>query len=123
MAFDPELQNYGILLVGNSEERTMIGDAEQYQELVTLYSTYGDDELRAFGRDLSDLTATAQEVLKAEIARRGLKITPATEPVEDLVLTDEDLSDMRAYAELAQPEGTFESHNGGGERAPTSMLA
>jgi hypothetical protein len=95
-------------LVGNSEERTMIGDAEQYQELVTLYSTYGDDELRAFGRDLSDLTATAQEVLKAEIARRGLKITPATEPVEDLVLTDEDLSDMRAYAELAPAECIFE---------------
>ncbi len=83
----------------------MVGDAEQYQELVALYGTYGDDELRTIGRDMSDLTETAQEILQAEIRRRGLKIAPAA--VEQHVLTDEDLSDMRTYAQLAPAECTF----------------
>jgi hypothetical protein len=91
----------------HTEERAMIGDAEQYQELVALYGTYGDEELKVLGRDMSDLTATAQEVLQGEIRRRGLKITPAGVPVEDRVLTDEDLLDMRAYAELAPAECIF----------------
>ena len=83
----------------------MVGDAEQYRELVTLYGTYGDDELRAIGRDMSDLTETAQEVLQAEIRRRGLKIAPGA--VEQHVLPEEDLADMRTYAQLAPAECTF----------------
>jgi hypothetical protein len=83
----------------------MVGDAEQYRELVTLYETYGDDELRAIGCDMSDLTETAQEVLQAEIRRRGLKIAPVA--FEEHVLTDEDLSDMRTYAQLAPAECIF----------------
>ncbi len=40
----------------------MIGDAAQYEELVRLYGEFGDDELVALGRDMSDLTDEAQEV-------------------------------------------------------------
>ena len=86
----------------------MIGDEAQYQELVALYGSYGDDELVGLGRGMSDLTQMAQEALKGELTRRGLKIAPAGAPVETRVLTDEDMSDMRAYAEVAPTECTFD---------------
>ena len=86
----------------------MIGDAEQYQELVTLYGSYGDEELVGLGRGMADLTEMAQDALKGELARRGLKIAPAAAPVETRVLTDEDLSDMRAYAATAPAECIFD---------------
>lgn len=86
----------------------MIGDAAQYNELVTLYSDYSDDELVELGRGIADLTETAQEVLKGELARRGLKIASAGEPPEARVLTEEDLQDMRAYAEVAPAECIFD---------------
>ena len=41
----------------------MIGDAAQYQELVTLYGSYGDDELIELGRGMADLPEMAQEAL------------------------------------------------------------
>ena len=57
---------------------------------------------------MGDLTQMAQEALKGELTRRGLKIAPAGAPVETRVLTDEDMSDMRAYAEVAPTECTFD---------------
>ena len=86
----------------------MIGDAAQYQDLVTLYGTYGDEELIELGRGMGDLTEMAQEALKGELSRRGLKITPVAAPVEVRVLTDEDLADMRTYAESAPAECIFD---------------
>jgi hypothetical protein len=86
----------------------MIGDAAQYQELVTLYGSYGDEELVELGRGMTDLTEMAQEALKGELTRRGLKIAPAREPVEARVLSEDDLSDMRSYAESAPAECIFD---------------
>ena len=86
----------------------MIGDAAQYNELVTLYGDYSDDELVELGRGIADLTEMAQEVLKGELARRGLKIRPAGESLVARVLTDEDLQDMRVYAEVAPAECIFD---------------
>ena len=86
----------------------MIGDAEQDRALVALYGTYGDGELKTLGRDMSELTASAQEILMAEISRRGLTIAPETKPVEARVFTDEEMSDMRSYAALAPAECIFE---------------
>lgn len=97
-----------VLLHTVEREKTMIGDAAQYQELLTLYGSYGDDELIGLGRGMSDLTEMAQEVLKGELARRGLKIASARERVEARVLTDDDLQDMRTYAELAPAECIFD---------------
>jgi len=95
----------------------MIGDAAQYQELVTLYGSYGDDELVALGRGIADLTEMAQEALKGELTRRGLKIAPAGERAEVRILTDDDLRDMRTYAESAPAECIFDFEN---ERAVTA---
>jgi hypothetical protein len=95
----------------------MIGDAEQYRELVTLYGSYGDDELVALGCGMADLTEMAQEALKGELTRRRLKIAPAAEPVETRVLSEDDLSDMRAYAESAPVECIFDFED---ERAVTA---
>jgi hypothetical protein len=86
----------------------MIGDAAQYQELVALYGSYGDDELVGLGRGMADLTEMAQEALKGELTRRGLKIAHSGGPVEARVLSEEDLADMRSYAELAPAECTFD---------------
>lgn len=86
----------------------MIGDAAQFQELVTLYSSYSDGELIALGRGMADLTEMAQEALKGEFTRRGLKLTPAAKPVETRMPTDEELADMRTYAESAPDECIFD---------------
>ena len=95
----------------------MIGDAAQYQELVTLYGSYGNDELVTLARGMADLTEMAQEALKSELTRRGLKIAPAAEPVEARVLSEDDLADMRTYAESAPAECIFDFEN---ERAVTA---
>ena len=95
----------------------MIGDAAQYQELVTLYGSYGDDELVELGRGMADLTEMAQEALKGELTRRGVKIAPVGEPVEARVLSEDDLSDMRTYAESAPAECIFDFED---ERAVTA---
>ena len=95
----------------------MIGDAAQYQELVTLYGSYGDDELIALGHGMADLTEMAQEALKGELTRRGLKIATVKEPVEARVLSEEDLSDMRTYAASAPAECIFDFED---ERAVTA---
>ncbi len=95
----------------------MIGDAGQYQELVTLYGSFGDNELVELGRGMADLTEMAQEALKGELTRRGLKIAPMGEPVETRVLSEDDLADMRAYAESAPAECIFDFED---ERAVTA---
>jgi ribosomal protein L37AE/L43A len=86
----------------------MIGDAGQHQELVALYSSYSDGELITLGRGMADLTEMAQEALKGELTRRGLKLTPAAKPVEARVMSNEDLADMRTYAESAPDECIFD---------------
>jgi hypothetical protein len=95
----------------------MIGDAAQYQELVTLYGSYGDDELVELARGMADLTEMAQEALKSELTRRGLKIALAAEPVVAWVLSEDDLADMRTYAESAPAECIFDFEH---ERAVTA---
>jgi hypothetical protein len=95
----------------------MIGDAGQYQELVTLYGSYGDEELVGLGRGMADLTEMAQEALKGELARRGLKIAPARLPAKDRVLSEDELADMRVYAESAPAECIFDFED---ERAVTA---
>jgi hypothetical protein len=46
--------------------------------------------------------------LKGELTRRGLKVVPAGGPVEARVLSEDDLADMRAYAESAPAECIFD---------------
>lgn len=84
----------------------MISDAEQYGELVRLYGEYGDDELIALGRQVGDLTETAQAILKAELVRRRLVVSPEVkEPVvEEAIEEDDDRSLPLGFGRLA-PEG------------------
>ena len=100
----------------------MIGDAAQYQELVTLYAGYGDDELLALARGMDDLTEMAQEALRGEISRRGLKITTPRETAEPRVLSEDDLADLRAFAALAPAECIFEYEDGRGASAASLAL-
>jgi hypothetical protein len=86
----------------------MIGDEAQYEELVTLYGSYGDGELGELARGMADLTVVAQEALKGELTRRGLKIEPAGAQVEVRVLSEDDLAGMRVYAESAPGECIFD---------------
>jgi hypothetical protein len=79
----------------------MIGDAAQYQELVTLYAGYGDAELLGLAREMSDLTDMAQQALRGEMSRRALKASPAPKATESRVLSGDDLADLRAFAALA----------------------
>ena len=86
----------------------MIGDAAQYQELLALYGSYGDDELLGLARGMADLTERAQAALKGELTRRGLKIALAREGGETRVLSDDNLPDMRTYAATAPDECIFD---------------
>ncbi len=83
----------------------MIGDAEQYSELARLYAEYGDDELIALERHVGDLTEAAQEVLKGELARRRLSVSPEVkEPVVVELEGEDDRSLPPGFGRLA-PEG------------------
>jgi hypothetical protein len=99
----------------------MIGDAAQYQELMTLYASYSDGELVALARGMNDLTEMAQEALRGEISRRGLKVSAAPER-EARVLSDDDLADLRAFAALAPAECVFEYEDGQGASAASLAL-
>ena len=101
----------------------MVGDAEQYQDLTALYSSYGDGELVDLGRGMADLTGMAQEILQGELKRRGLTIVPAAAPIEQRILTDEDLSDLRSYAATAPAECTFEFEDDRGASAAYYALS
>src|ERR1700761_4912174 len=100
----------------------MIGDAAQYQELMTLYASYSDGELLALARGMSDLTEMAQEALQGEISRRGLKVSAAPERSETRVLSEDDLADLRAFAALAPAECVFEYEDGRGASAASLAL-
>ena len=100
----------------------MIGDAAQYQELVTLYASYGDEELMTLARGMSDLTEMAQEALRGEISRRGLKVSATPERSETRVLSEDDLADLRAFAALAPAECVFEYEDGHGASAASLAL-
>lgn len=99
----------------------MIGDAAQYQELMTLYASYSDGELVALARGMSDLTEMAQEALRGEISRRGLKVS-APERSEARVLSEDDLADLRAFAALAPAECVFEYEDRQGASAASLAL-
>ncbi|NYF92172.1 hypothetical protein RBB79_21025 [Tunturiibacter empetritectus] len=100
----------------------MTGDATQYQELITLYASYGDEELVGLARGMSDLTEIAQEALRGEMSRRGLKDSAAPERAEAKVLSEDDLADLRAYAALAPAECVFEYQDGYGAAAASLAL-
>lgn len=89
----------------------MIGDASQYQDLVTLYGSYGDAELVALARGMADLTDAAQEALKEEMTRRKLDVAGSSKRAESREVSDEELLDMRAYAETAPDECIFDFEN------------
>jgi hypothetical protein len=87
----------------------LISDAEQYSELVRLYGEYGDDELIALGRRVGDLTETAQEALKGELARRRLIVSPEVkQPVVDLSSRAEGEVSLFEFAELAPDDCVWE---------------
>ncbi len=86
----------------------MIGDASQYQDLVTLYGSYGDAELVALARGMADLTDAAQEALKDEMTRRKLDIAASSKRAESREVSDEELLDMRTYAVTAPDECIFD---------------
>jgi hypothetical protein len=100
----------------------MIGDAAQYQELISLYASYGDEELLALARGMSDLTEMAQEALRGEISKRGLKVSAAPERSEARVLSEDDLADLRAFATLAPAECVFEYEDRQGASAASLAL-
>jgi hypothetical protein len=100
----------------------MIGDAAQYQELMTLYASYSDGELMTLARGMSDLTEMAQEALRGEISRRGLKVSAGPERSEARVLSEDDLADLRAFAALAPAECVFEYEDGQGASAASLAL-
>ncbi len=52
----------------------MPSDTPQTSDLTQLYSTYGDAELLSLARTFNDLTDSAQQALKSELARRGLSM-------------------------------------------------
>jgi hypothetical protein len=85
----------------------MIGDAAQYRDLVTLYGTYGDEELIELARGMDDLTAMAQEVLKGELTRRRIPIpSPNTAKLPNTVKESD--SEIDHFVDLAPQDCIWE---------------
>ena len=85
----------------------MIGDAAQYQDLVTLYGTYGDEELIELARGMDDLTAMAQEVLKGELTRRRIPIpSPNTAKLPNTAKESD--SEINRFVDLAPQDCIWE---------------
>jgi hypothetical protein len=85
----------------------MIGDAAQYQDLVTLYGTYGDEELNELARGMDDLIPMAQEVLKGELTRRRIPIpSPNTAKLPDT--GKESDSEIDRFVDLAPQDCIWE---------------
>ena len=85
----------------------MIGDQAQYRDLVTLYGTYGDEELIELSRGMDDLTAMAQEVLKGELTRRRIPIPSPKDAKLPNNANDSD-SEIDRFADLAPEDCTWE---------------
>ena len=64
----------------------------------------------------------AQEALRGEISRRGLKVSATPERSETRVLSEDDLADLRAFAALAPAECVFEYEDGHGASAASLAL-
>jgi ribosomal protein S27AE len=100
----------------------MDDEATQYQELVRLYGTYDDQELLTLGHSIEDLTEMAQQVLKGELARRGLKVAEATALATEHGRNEEEMASLRAYAALAPSECVFEFGDEQGASAAYAAL-
>ncbi|MDE3105536.1 MAG: hypothetical protein KGK08_10210 [Acidobacteriota bacterium] len=102
----------------------MLGDAPRYDELMLLYRNFSDTELRNLAREMGDLTESAQQVLKVELARRNLdlnmdlsaepesasaplpELVPAADPLlqqHEQPLMDEETALGLASAEFVEP--------------------
>ena len=85
----------------------MIGDQAQYRDLVTLYGTYGDEELIELARGMDDLTAMAQEVLKGELTRRRIPIpSPNTAKLPNTAKESD--SEINRFVDLAPQDCIWE---------------
>lgn len=86
----------------------MIGDAPQYEQLIQLYSTFGDEELRSLATHMNDLTDAAQQVLKVELAKRRIEVSAVDAESHEEQHDDLAESPLLAFAALAPAECVFE---------------
>jgi len=83
---------------------------ENLEQLQKTYTLMTDEELAAVASDANDLTENAQQALRAEMAKRGLKIAPkpAADPRPEPTIReveDEDPdSDLQVVASVHSPE-------------------
>lgn len=75
--------------------------AREWQRLTELYLAKYDDELLALADDLDELTPVAQQVLQAELQRRGLKVSSPAAAEE------ERSSDQRSQFDLPDPSSVY----------------
>jgi len=61
----------------------MTQELDERRRLADLYGTMSDEELLPLAADLPDLSAIAQEVLRAELIRRKLELPPLQSPEND----------------------------------------
>jgi hypothetical protein len=56
---------------------------EEWRRLTALYSEMGDLEIRDLAAQIHDLTETAQQVLRAELQKRGISENPSSSTPQD----------------------------------------
>jgi len=89
----------------------MSSDQEERQRLVELYTGMSDEELASVWRDYGGLTDLAQQLLQAELARRGLALAPAESGNGDAPEWDElvVVKQFRDLHEALLAKGSLES--------------
>jgi len=78
--------------------------AEELRKLETLYEQMSDGELRALDEKPEDLTDIAQQVLRVEVARRGLQAQPSDGSTQDCDFTEDDFVGVWKASSLSEAE-------------------
>ena len=85
----------------------MVDPEQERRRLEEFYSQQMDGELEHVARQAYELTDIARETLRAELARRGLTVTPLAERTE----TGEGAASVSATGELLTNEPEYSHHS------------
>ena len=82
----------------------MIDPEQESRRLAEVYSAQSDGELEQVAGQMSELTDTAREALRAELGKRGLYVGQSGEPKDSNAAEFRDLVQIRTFWDLLEAE-------------------
>jgi DNA-directed RNA polymerase subunit M/transcription elongation factor TFIIS len=81
--------------------------ADEYRRLEELYAEMSDSRLQDMAEQADDLTPLAQQVLRAEVSKRGLDKHVPDAPVENSVVSEDDLIRVHVAEDSAEAQSVI----------------